>query len=520
MSERLEFVHTKLVKDRWLSPPRYIASPSDAVSVIREMIGEMDREVCAVVNLSTRGQVINAAFVSMGTINSSLLAPPEVFRAGLLSGATSVLVMHNHPSGNCMPSGPDRIAAGKLAAAGRIVGVELTDFLILTDTEVYSFKEMEPKSLDPERDLSLEMTAAETGVTGALEEERSVYNAYDRLKKDRRELVDSVLEKIRLGDAFFSPMWNRFAVAPRNPISGAFYQGGNRLILMNRTIDAGYKDPRWMTFNQISGKGYSVKPGSHGTRLEKWVFSKRVKEKDASGNTVTKEVLLPRPFPYYFTVFNAEQVEDFPVFDGNTALYQPEDDRKTEQIVNALLESSECPIRETAQERSFYRPSTDEIYLPPRGAFRSLEAFGHVAAHEMIHSTGHESRLMRTFGRMNPFTGPDENYCAEELRAEIGSLFLTSDLGLMDPDFDIANSASYVEHYLDQITEAIDRDPGVLFRAASDAEKACTYLRKNLEKVMPLEKVKDEIPDLLKENAEKKELNKTISPPDEAVFSL
>ena len=130
MSERLEFVHTKLVKDSWLSPPVYINSPSDAVLAIRDMIGELDKEVCAVVNLSTKGQVINASFVSMGSINSSLVTPPQVFRASLLSGATSVLVMHNHPSGNCTPSNVDRLAAGKLAAAGRIVGVELTDFLM------------------------------------------------------------------------------------------------------------------------------------------------------------------------------------------------------------------------------------------------------------------------------------------------------------------------------------------------------------------------------------------------------
>ena len=61
MSERLEFVHTKLVKDSWLFPPVYINSPSDAVLAIRDMIGELDKEVCAVVNLSTRGQVINAS---------------------------------------------------------------------------------------------------------------------------------------------------------------------------------------------------------------------------------------------------------------------------------------------------------------------------------------------------------------------------------------------------------------------------------------------------------------------------
>lgn len=521
MSERrLEFVHTRLVRDSWLYPPMYVNGVEDAVSVMQSLLHDLDREVCAMLNLTTHGQVINASFVSMGTINSSILSPPEVFRNALLSGATSIVLLHNHPSGFADPSELDRKVARCMVAAGKMIGINVLDFIVLGGDDRYSFLEEEPGTLNPEEGIYIPSDmAAET--SDVLEDEAAVYNAYERLKKDRRSLVDSILEKIRDGGAFFTPLWSSAAVSARNPISSAVYQGGNRLILMNRAIDAGYRDPRWMTFAQLSAKGYHVKKGERGTRLEKWIFTKKVKDVDENGRMIRREVPLERPFPSYFTVFNAEQVDGFPPLDtGNASLYAVSA-KDSWDLVDALEKSSECPVRELPQDRSFYRPSTDEIVLPLRSAFLSAEAFGHVMAHEMIHSTGHESRLMRTFGRQDPLLGPDENYCVEELRAELGSLFLTSDLGIADPTFDIRNSAAYVEHYLGQIADVMDKNPGVLFRAASDAERACRYLKKNLEKELTLTRNKEEIPAFLdKESPEKENNEKKEEPPSEAAFSM
>ena len=121
-----------------------------------------------------------------------------------------------------------------------------------------------------------------------------------------------------------------------------------------------------------------------------------------------------------------------------------------------------------------------------------MEAFAAVAAHEMVHSTGHVSRLNRTFGTRDQIFGrPDEAYCMEELRAEIGSLFLMNDLQIPLKDMDQSNAAAYVEMYM----QAMSANPNILFRAAADAEKAEQYLLKNLGKVMELQTVIDHIPD-------------------------
>ncbi len=154
MSEkRLEFVHTKLVRDSWMYPSMYIQGPGDAIDVIRSLTGDLDREVVTVINLSNKGQVINASFVSVGTINMAPVSAPEVFRSGILSGAASVIALHNHPSGDITPSGEDRAAARRLATAGEIVGMKLLGFLVISDKAYYSFKEQEPECLEPREGL-------------------------------------------------------------------------------------------------------------------------------------------------------------------------------------------------------------------------------------------------------------------------------------------------------------------------------------------------------------------------------
>ena len=159
--------------------------------------------------------------------------------------------------------------------------------------------------------------------------------------------------------------------------------------------------------------------------------------------------------------------------------------------INALIFSSECPVNEVAQDRSFYSPSIDEIFLPLRSAFKDQNAFAEVAAHEMIHSTGHPSRLARDFGRWGPLGRPDDKYCMEELRAELGAVFLMGDIGIPPAEKEISGAAAYLDSYLHVLKE----NPNVLFRIASDADKAGRYLFENFQKVYSLVPEVEMIPD-------------------------
>ena len=212
--------------------------------------------------------------------------------------------------------------------------------------------------------------------------------AYDRIMEDRKRLVERLIENMKNGDLIFKKGWDVSLLRPTNPVSGVNYLGGNRLRLMDAAIERNYKDPRWMTYKQAQEKGWHVKRGESGVLCEKWIYDKKIKETDENGKTIEKDVKLEKPFPSYFIVFNAEQIEGIPPLE----IIKAEKGQITE-IAEDFIKSSECKIKEVAQDKAYYSPSEDEIVIPLREAFKSEEAFLRTALHEMCHSTGHESRL-------------------------------------------------------------------------------------------------------------------------------
>lgn len=78
--------------------------------------------------------------VSMGTVDAALVHPREIWKGALLSNASSVIVVHNHPSGLADPSREDREATRRLVSAGKLLGVPLADHVIVADRGLYSFR--------------------------------------------------------------------------------------------------------------------------------------------------------------------------------------------------------------------------------------------------------------------------------------------------------------------------------------------------------------------------------------------
>lgn len=180
---------------------------------------------------------------------------------------------------------------------------------------------------------------------------------------------------------------------------------------------------------------------------------------------------------------------------------QLEESRKLEKLIDEMILSSECPVYELAQNRSYYSPSRDQIVLPLRETFKDMESFGKVVFHEMGHSTGHPSRLNRKMGGF--FGSPD--YSMEELRAELGAMFIESDLNIQ------LKTENYQDHsdYLKSWLEELEADPNELFRACADAEKIAEYLVGNYEKKYQIPRVlPEEIPD--KKGIHKKEKSRTL----------
>jgi antirestriction protein ArdC len=165
-----------------------------------------------------------------------------------------------------------------------------------------------------------------------------------------------------------------------------------------------------------------------------------------------------------YTVFNVDQCENLPesVITGKTMRVRNPDAR--DELADGFLRSTGADIREGHGE-AFYVPSRDFISMPGFAGFKGADHFYNVAFHELLHWTGHKSRLDRDL--KNRFGSRD--YAAEELVAELGAAFLCAEFGF---DGDVRN-AGYIATWI----ELLKADQRAFFTACSRASKAVDYLR-------------------------------------------
>ena len=115
--------------------------PETIASYYMEELRHLECEIIKAVYLDSRDGLIADSCVSLGTVNSSLTSAREIFIDALKHRAVSLIVLHNHPSGEAGPSRQDIAFTKNLWTAGRIVGIELLDHIIIGDNTYYSFRE-------------------------------------------------------------------------------------------------------------------------------------------------------------------------------------------------------------------------------------------------------------------------------------------------------------------------------------------------------------------------------------------
>ena len=120
---------------------RELSSPKHAASAFMLTLRDEPAEVFAILCLTTKHRVIAYHEVSRGTLDSSLVHPREVFKAALIANAAAIIVAHNHPSGDPMPSADDAAITIRLAAAGEVLGIPVLDHIVIGDGRYFSFKE-------------------------------------------------------------------------------------------------------------------------------------------------------------------------------------------------------------------------------------------------------------------------------------------------------------------------------------------------------------------------------------------
>ncbi len=122
------------------SEVKSISSPADAFTLLRTYLAGSDREHFVAVLVDTKNKVIGINTVSVGALNTAVVHPREVFKPAILCNAASVLLAHNHPSGDATPSEDDKAMTQRLCDAGTILGITVLDHIIIGEDGYFSFK--------------------------------------------------------------------------------------------------------------------------------------------------------------------------------------------------------------------------------------------------------------------------------------------------------------------------------------------------------------------------------------------
>jgi antirestriction protein ArdC/DNA polymerase III epsilon subunit-like protein/superfamily I DNA/RNA helicase len=329
--------------------------------------------------------------------------------------------------------------------------------------DVTSSEDEQPQLTDVEKIIGMSVIPDPEPVTPE-EVGNEVVKARKITDQKTLEVANRLIELIEKGVVPWTKGWSGGGFLPTNGKTNKSYQGTNTLALWAAMHLNDWTDPRFLTFNQGKSLGGFVRKGETGTKILKPnVVTKDVKQPDG---TIKKEGYI------YFTevpVFNVSQFEKLnlpplvkkdpvPVLDIET------------QILESYKDHPEIIYR--PQDKAYYLPSVDKIYLPLREQFDTSIGFIETFFHELGHSTGHVSRLGKE-GKRKDLQDNYGNHKAsrgeEELIAEITVALIAAEFGV---EIDWGNTASYAQGWLKPLKD----DPGMIIIAAKQAQDAVNWM--------------------------------------------
>lgn len=296
------------------------------------------------------------------------------------------------------------------------------------------------------------------------------------------EITKMVTDAIDSGEVMkWDSPWTPSRLLPRN-WEGTKYKGVNSLILNMKRYDKKYKSINWVTYKRCKfmcpedtekDQRPSVIKGEKATKIVAW---KPLENIDPTTGQVEESFI-----PIVWNVWNADQVDwrgHFPEhFNVSEKTYDTNEETDEVKIIhdfiNAYLAEYEIDFNAKGQE-AYYNPALDHIYIPDLKYFKEGIGYAATALHEVIHSTGHFTRLKRIKKGHNR---DEEKYSIEELVAEMGSAVGISELGIST----VENTKNTIE-YLRGWSRVLKNKKDWLIYAGQRAEKALNMIKKSKEK--------------------------------------
>lgn len=293
-----------------------------------------------------------------------------------------------------------------------------------------------------------------------------------KLNRMREEMINSFIDCLKKDTIPWHRGWS--SERPFNAVTNTEYHGANALWLTYNQQAQLYKDPRWCTFKQAQSKGWKIKQGSKGTKIEFWsLYDTEEKRKltRTEAKQLTDELTAEeftnrvKPVSNTYTVFNGEQIEGIPLYEIRKNVLHLDEFLSGR---NKLIENMKVGFKEGGNE-AFYSMAEDMIVLPQINQFDNEFEYITTFFHEAGHATGHVSR----FNREMPSARGTDIYAREELRAEIASAFAAQTFGIdYTQNKYMENHEAYIQDYIN----VLENKPNELFAAIKDAEKISDYL--------------------------------------------
>jgi len=285
------------------------------------------------------------------------------------------------------------------------------------------------------------------------------------LKDPYQRITDRIIQDLEKGELTWRKPW---ATDPTGLVqmprrwNHLPYSGINVVMLWASAAEYGFSSPFWMTYKQAKDLNAQVRKGEKASMV---VYANKMEVEDkgtSKENPTTKKV----SFLKLYNVFNAEQIEglESSYYPSTTPIEINSDQRNPS--IEAFFAATKAEILHRGQLAA-YSPSRDVINMPPFETFENAIAYYGTLAHELTHWTGHEKRLNRGLNDQGRWK---EGYAKEELVAELGACFLSSDLQIA-PDWREHHSA-----YIGEWLNVLRQDKRFIVLAASFAQKAVDYL--------------------------------------------
>ena len=268
-------------------------------------------------------------------------------------------------------------------------------------------------------------------------------------------ITDRILTLLQQGTVPWQQPWDSALGLPRNLFSQHAYRGINVWLL----TAMGLPSPFWATFHQVKAAGGTIRKGAHGVPV---VFWKVYTHEDTETGETEKRFVLRQ-----FTVFNAVQLDGVAIPEITVLAHRFTPIERCAHLVNAMPQR---PAILHGHPRAWYTPATDTLHMPLPACFHRPEAYYATLYHELVHASGHRSRLNRkTLTDLCRFGDP--TYAKEELVAEMGAAYLSGICGIANAT--LANSAAYLQSWL----RVLRHDATLLVHAAAQAQRAADYIQ-------------------------------------------